>query len=234
MYHIFQFFPVMPFFNRFLSFLLPGGRQHTYTTCIPGISWHCKGAICCLPPVARTLDCIRLPIWSNEQWPETGVDVHTHPSKYCFIINHMIYAYAFIHKLESDSTVWNFWSSIALSWLNLNRPSGVDLESLHQGRALPIHCDNWCKSFQKAPVAAWSGFLLKTICILIIYRTFSTCFHTFLYLSLFSYVSVLIWLPNVCWQRGLGAGSSLFAPVGKDTRLLDKIHIESLLMKSQQ
>ena len=64
---------------------------------------------------------------------------------------------------------------------------------------------NWCKSFQKAPVAAWSGFLLKTICILIIYRTFSTCFHTFLYLSLFSYVSVLIWLPNVCWQRGLGA-----------------------------
>lgn len=61
-----------------------------------------------LPEPDISIDCIRLAIWSNEQWPETGVDVHTHPSKYCFIINYMIYAYVLIHKLESDSTVWNF------------------------------------------------------------------------------------------------------------------------------
>lgn len=153
-----------------------------------------------LPEPDISIDCIRLAIWSNEQWPETGVDVHTHPSKYRFMINYMIYAYVLIHKLESDST------SIALSWLNLNRPSGVDLESLHQGRALPIHCDNWCKSFQKAPVAAWSGFLLKTICILIIYRTFSTCFPTCLYLSLFSYVSFFFGFQTFVGKGGWAPG----------------------------
>ena len=67
--------------------------------------------------------------------------------------------------------------------------------------------------------------------------------HLPYFFNLFSYLFVsfslficllFFWLPNVCWQRGLGAGSSLFAPLGKDTRLLDKIHIESLLMKSQQ